>query len=261
MRSKLTILLVAGILFTACQSQKQVPRDITVPELREHIHYLASDDLKGRYPGTDGSHKAIQYIRNEFTRAGLTLKGEEGFQSFQVTVAQKPGPGNALSIGDQKFTLGKDYTLMPFSGNGKVSGKVIFVGYGLQAEGKGRQWNDYARHDVKGHWVMMLRGAPRKEALRKRFMGQTKDREKALRAKDQGAAGVLFVSGPAYDPHDQLADPSLKKGNMEIPSLHIKREVADKILAPEQEQVKDLETKINETGQSLAFSLPTRVSA
>jgi len=246
-------------MITACHNEKPVNPDITVPELRQHIQYLASDELKGRYPGTDGSREAIQYIRDEFTRAGLTLKGEEGFQSFRVTLAQKPGPENTLSIGDQKFAPGKDYTLMPFSGNGQVSDSVIFVGYGLRAEGRGFEWNDYARHNVKGHWVMMLRGAPRKDALRKRFMGQTRDREKALQAKDQGAAGVLFVSGPAHDPQDQLADPTLKKGNIEIPALHIKRQVANRILSPQ--QVEGLEKKINETGRPLVLALSTPVHA
>jgi hypothetical protein len=259
MRLQITILLSGLVLLTACQVKKPVNPEITVPELQEHIDYLASDELKGRYPGSKGSREAIRYMQNEFTRAGLSLKGEEGFQSFQVTTAQKTGPGNALSIRDQKYTPGSDFTPMPFSGNGKVSDSVIFVGYGLKAEREGFQWNDYAGQDIKGHWVMMLRGGPRDDGLRRQFMGRTKDREKALQAKDLGAAGVLFVSGPAYDPQDQLADPTLKKGNIEIPAIHIKRKIANLILG--QQTIEDLEKKINQTGRSLVFPVSTPVTA
>ena len=259
MQTKLTLLLSGLVLLTACQKQKPVNPDITVSELREHVHYLASDELKGRYPGSEGSREAIRYMQKEFSRAGLTLKGEEGFQTFQVTTAQKPGPGNTFSIADREYTPGSDFTPMPFSGNGKVSDSVIFVGYGLKAERQGFQWNDYTPHEVKGHWVMMLRGGPDKDALRRQFMGQTKDREKALLAKDQGAAGVLFVSGPDYDPQDQLADPTLKKGNIEIPAIHIKRQIANHILG--QQTIAELEKKINQTGQSLVFEASTPVTA
>ena len=37
-----------------------------------HIRYLASEDLKGRYPGTPGSQKAVEYIKEKFKEYGLS---------------------------------------------------------------------------------------------------------------------------------------------------------------------------------------------
>ena len=38
--------------------------------IKEHIQYLASDRLEGRYPGTEGDSLAAFYIRNQFRKIG-----------------------------------------------------------------------------------------------------------------------------------------------------------------------------------------------
>lgn len=44
----------------------------TVSELRTHVEYLASDELGGRYPASDGMQKAKDYVRAECKKLGLT---------------------------------------------------------------------------------------------------------------------------------------------------------------------------------------------
>lgn len=57
---------------------------ISVGKLRQHITFLASDDLRGRGTGTDDERRAAAYIAEEFQLAGLLPKGDNGtyFQTF-----------------------------------------------------------------------------------------------------------------------------------------------------------------------------------
>jgi len=254
-----TIVILILILSTAgCNTSVENPA-ITPDELRDHVFYLASDELGGRYPGTDGAEKAAGYIRDQFEEAGLTLYQDSGYQSFSVIMGQKPGKNNFLSIEGQTLQMGKHYNPMPFSGNRKHSGEVVFAGYGLQTGARGFTWDDYSDRDVTGRWVMILRGAPPKDRLKRYFMGSTGDREKALTAKDQGAAGILFVSGFHYDSTDQLINPQMKKGNIEIPALHITRGTANRMLT--EKTIRGLEEKITRQEEPHTFQLTKKVTA
>ncbi|MBS3807749.1 MAG: M28 family peptidase [Bacteroidales bacterium] len=258
MKSYTFFILILLLSAAGCNSPEENP-GITVNELRDHVTYLASDELGGRYPGTRGAEKAAGYIRDRFEEAGLRLFEDSGYQNFSVTMGQEPGSNNTLSMKEQRLRMGEDFTPLPFSGNGKHSGEVVFAGYGLQTKARGFTWDDYSRNNVNGRWVMILRGAPDKDQLKRYFMGKTRDREKALTAKDQGAAGILFVSGFHYDSTDRLVNPRLKKGNIEIPALHITRDAANKILVDR--TIRELEEKITRRGQPHTFKLKTEITA
>ena len=66
------------LIFSALQAQ--VNPEITTKELSEEIHFLASDSLKGRKPGTPEEVVAAHYVRDKFIAAGLELMGNKGFQ-------------------------------------------------------------------------------------------------------------------------------------------------------------------------------------
>ncbi|TDQ30069.1 M28 family peptidase [Tenacibaculum caenipelagi] len=44
---------------------------IDLPTVKKHLYTLASDEMQGRKPGTEGMEKATQYIENEYKRIGL----------------------------------------------------------------------------------------------------------------------------------------------------------------------------------------------
>jgi hypothetical protein len=52
-------LLCVPFVYAAGQTN---PADITAAELREHVTYLASDELAGRGSGSDGNREAAIYI-------------------------------------------------------------------------------------------------------------------------------------------------------------------------------------------------------
>jgi Zn-dependent M28 family amino/carboxypeptidase len=51
--------------------------------VKKHLYTLASDEMEGRKPGTQGIEKAAQYIENEFSNLGL--KTFEGLDSYRQT--------------------------------------------------------------------------------------------------------------------------------------------------------------------------------
>ncbi|MBK8975399.1 MAG: M28 family peptidase [Planctomycetes bacterium] len=86
------LLLSSALGAQAATSAAAVPAErarasITVADLREHIEYLASDELEGRAAGTRGNDRAAQYIAKLFGKLRLAKVADHGrswFQDFEA---------------------------------------------------------------------------------------------------------------------------------------------------------------------------------
>jgi aminopeptidase YwaD len=250
-------------LLQGLYSQTVTSPAITAGDIKYDISYLASDDLKGRYPGTPGSRAASEFIRNQFREAGLKLLGEDGFQNFEVVVNVSVGPDNSFKFNDKKAIAGSDFTPFPFSKNETVAAGVVFAGYGFEIKQDSLAWNDYEGIDVNNKWVMILRGDPEMEKQESRFVLYGEDRDKVLLARDKGAAGVLFVSGKNFDEKDELVSMYFDKtkSTAGIPVIHIKRTLADEILSADQLNVESLENLLISDMKPHSAGLSTKVEA
>ena len=150
---------------------------------------------------------------------------------------------------------------LSFSSNGSLESEVIFAGYGFNINGDSLKWNDYNGIDVKGKWVMILRADPEAENTKSPYIQYSGDRDKALLAKDMGAAGVLLVSGPVADPQDSFEQLGTEGFSVGIPVLRIKREVADVILSKSRTTIEKLEKNINIRRKPSGFSTKTAINA
>lgn len=253
-------LYTAAIFFTgSCSKKKAGEPEITQKELHETIEYLASDSLKGRYPGTPEDRQLSEYIARQFERAGLKLLFDHGLQPFEVTTDISAGPGNMLAFDNFTGTSGKDIAPFTFSGNDTLTAEVVFAGYGFDIDTDSIKWNDYKGIDVTGKWVLLLRGDPEPDEADSPFARYSDDRDKVMTAKDNGAGGVLLVSGVDYDPKDELTGLTVKKSTVGIPVLHIKRSVADQLLKKAVKTIASLEKSLNGKRKSMSFN--TGVSA
>jgi len=222
------IFLWFPLLISACAPRFE--KEITLEEVENHLTVLASDDLKGRYPGTEEDEILTRYIARELKRAGLILHEKEGLQRFDIVTDLSEGPDNSLSFSGIMLDPGTDFRPFPFSADGSATGEVIFAGYGFRINEDTLQWNDYASADVTGKVVMLLRGAPGSRDATSPFMNHGEDRGKALLASDLGAAGVILVSGPEDDPEDALVELSGKQHPLRVPVIHMRRSAADRFL-------------------------------
>jgi hypothetical protein len=246
--------LIAFLLFS-CNGN----REVTVKELQDHIKYLSSDSLKGRLTGSTGDSLAAEYVKARLLSYGFEPLTGDGLQRFKVTKRVVPGQSNALSVNSVNYSAEKDFMPFSFSSNSELESEAIFAGYGFNLNSDSLKWDDYKGIDVKGKWVMILRGDPENENNNSPYMSFSADRDKALLAKDMGAAGILMVSGPGFDPQDTFEPLNMEGYSVDLPVLRIKREVADVILSKSKNNIAGLEKKLNESRKPFSFSTKVTV--
>ena len=193
------------------------PEVLTESELlRLHTGTLASSEMDGRLPVTEGNVKAADYIINEFKKSGVKPAGASFKQNFPVISGVKLGPGNETSFNvyikrpgvpkemwtkvPKKWDLNTHWIPLGFSKSGKVEGDMVFVGYGISA--KDKNYDDYTGVDVKDKIVIALTNAPHdpmktknKYELKKytEFAAYTSLEYKAKNAYDHGAKAIIFI--------------------------------------------------------------------
>lgn len=164
---------------------------ITLKELKEHVAYLASDKLEGRFSGTEGAHTAAVYIAQHFEELelhGLSDEDQPYFQNFRMQ--KKQMKENYLQSAHAKVENWQHFgeRFSHFSGEKEV--ELIFAGYGRESDLEGI--------DIKDKLVAFFPGGPSSSEI-------NMDREKVKMDSvfEKGAAGFLLIftdesSRPAY---------------------------------------------------------------
>jgi hypothetical protein len=97
-RKYLLLFLLPFFVYFAFTPVKRDPK-ITKGEVIEHIKYLASDELGGRFPGTKGDSLAEAYIIKQFSSFKLKPAGEDGYrQSFNFVSEVKLAENNSFAV-------------------------------------------------------------------------------------------------------------------------------------------------------------------
>ncbi len=257
---KIVIVLSIFTLLAMCTRISEDP-NITKEELKAHMVFLASDSLKGRYPGSPEDAVAANYILGEFNKAGLNTKSPFGLQEFDVIMSLKTGDNNHLVFNDMHAVTGEDFTPAPFSASMSASGEVVFAGYGFKIDSDDLQWDDYETIDPKGKWIMVLRGNPEMDSTSSPFDAYSNDRDKAMLAGDKEAAGLILVSGEKFDPEDNLMSLKSRESAVGIPVIHITRNLASQILEKSGKSISEIENKMNEQRIPVSFYTGTELNA
>ncbi len=215
---------LALVLFATTTSQQPIEK---------HIRTLAADDMEGRGLGTNGIAKAADYIEKELRAAGLEPAfGKSYRQRFPVKTGVSLGGNNHID-GLQN----DEWTPLGFSSSGAFSGRIAFVGYGIEAPPL--NYRELEGVDLKGKVALMLRYEPQEKDDKSVFDGKKPSRwsamrYKAMQARERGAVAVVFVTGPMQDEaKDKL--PALANDGPEspagIPILQVKTTTAQKWLS------------------------------
>lgn len=260
---KLSIIsLVVLVLMMSCKTSRIDIPEVTAGELKEHIEYLASDELKGRLPGTEGDLLAAAYIRDLLRSWGLEPLCDNGLQEVEIIASVTAGENCSLNFDNTEYIPGKDFAPLSFSESAELDAELVFAGYGFAIDSESQRWNDYENIDVSNKWVMILRADPEVDNPMSAYAAFSSDRDKAMLAKDKGAAGVILVSGKMFDPKDEFEN--LRKGEFSvgIPVIRVSRELANKILGKTSEKtIEILEEELNNKGHNLSFTTGTELYA
>jgi hypothetical protein len=247
---------VALLVISTSLSLFSQQSEITAEELEQHVSFLASDSLKGRYPGTPEDKVAAEYIRNEFMNNVLAMPGDFGYQVFEVATGIEAGEGNYLYTQQTYFEPFVDFAPVSYSASEMVNSKLMFCGYGLVIENDSIQWNEMPAEVVRGKWVMILRGHPDVGDRNDLFAMYSGDRDKVIAARDAGAAGVFLVSPEEYDEYDRFEQLTFDKttSDVGIPVLQLKRTTADAIIGFTGQDIQGFATQINENPYPFTFA-------
>lgn len=117
----ITIVTLLAPVLTRAQNKGE----ITIPEIKQHLTFLASEALQGRKAGTSEGRIAAEYIAKNFAESGLKLMGEKGFQYFEVITAVRADEKNRLAFDDFQGDVGKDFVPVAFSENATLTAAYV----------------------------------------------------------------------------------------------------------------------------------------
>lgn len=129
---------------------------ITAEEFRNHMSFLSSDDLLGRYPGEAGYDSAAMYVEMQVRKMGLLPGGNEGGYRQQIEFSHAKVKPDAISVklNGEPLTYGTDYLMSATHEDVSFSGEVVFAGSGIHAPDQG--FSDLENVDVEGKVVMFI---------------------------------------------------------------------------------------------------------
>ena len=160
----------AAVLFVALVATvgaAPADTDFSAERFKAHVTFLADDLLEGREAGTRGHEIAAKYIAAQFELFGLKPGGDDGtyFKKVDLLESALTSTAPTLSIttpaGPKAFKQGVTAMIGGPLGGGsaRVSGSLVFVGYGMTDKAMG--YDDYAGLDVRGKIAVVLLGSPK----------------------------------------------------------------------------------------------------
>ena len=233
--------------------------------IQKDVKHLASDALEGRRTGTNGATEAARYIAAEFKAVGLKpvagdakRNGSESpyLQQFPYVAGVKLGKENALTLGNQKLPVDVDWLPLGFSSSSKVSGKLVFVGYGITASELNH--NDYATSSAAGNIAVALQGTPDGANPHGRFARFEGVRWKAVAAKNAGAKALVVIARETNFKEDRLTRLVYDNtaGDAGLPVIVLSRAAADRLLTASGTSLSQLE----QSPESKTFTGPVSLS-
>ncbi|MFC3712140.1 M28 family peptidase [Sphingoaurantiacus capsulatus] len=191
--------LAAALLLAAAPAAAQISAD----RIKADVKTLASDAFGGRGPGQPGEAKTVQFLSEQFGKAGLAPGGENGGWTQDVKLIRYDrGPVTmSARVGGATIPLvaGKDVTASSrILGETVLSGApLVFAGYGIADPAIG--WTGFAGADLNGKVAVLIANDPDFEAAAPgAFGGRTlvyagRFGAKVEAAAKAGAVAVLVV--------------------------------------------------------------------
>lgn len=104
--------------------------DITHRDFKQHVRYISDDSLMGRYPDSQGSFKAREWIINHYKKWKLyPLFDGEYLQSFSFSGLNKKVGENIIKLMDCKEHCSLPVEPLTIGNKGTFKAKVLYGGY------------------------------------------------------------------------------------------------------------------------------------
>ncbi len=251
-------------------SSANIYAQFSAERMQEWVKYLASDQLQGRFPGTEGANQAADYIEKYFKEFGLQPISGKYRQEMKVTTSMTATEKNIVTFESlierlgipesqwrsmkQNWSNGKEFVPLAFSENGTCAGEIVFAGFGISASEL--NYDDYKDVDVKGKVVVVLSNSPDGESDKGEFSSYTSLRYKASNAAKKGAVGMIMVKiqGDSMNVFERLEYSNIGKYTGII-AVQAHRQSISKFFAKDRQLV-TLEQEIMKTKKPASYQLP-----
>src|SRR5688572_22766439 len=146
MKKTLSFLLIIFILSTPLAAQRRNGSSaaataaatrfgnvdgITAKQLKEHLTFIASDELEGRDTPSRGLDIAAMYIAQHLSAWGIKPAGDNGtyFQKFPLRRDKIDVDNTRISLNNQTYSYGHDF-LTSLTAANISNANIVFVGNG-----------------------------------------------------------------------------------------------------------------------------------
>ncbi|HEX8287883.1 MAG TPA: M20/M25/M40 family metallo-hydrolase [Pyrinomonadaceae bacterium] len=155
--------------------------NITAAQLRNHLEFIASDELEGRDTPSRGLDIAAMYIAQHLKSWGVKPAGDNGsyYQKFPLVRNKIDAQNTRLQLNNLSFVYGEDF-LSNYNATNISGSNIVYASHGWVI--KSKNINPYQGIDVKDKIVVVVNSLP-----------------KGVTFNDlQGKAGEDWMSPPFY---------------------------------------------------------------
>lgn len=193
----------------------------TGPEqrIKSFVEFLASDELEGRFTGSEGEQKAAAFISQHFKTLGLkALDNENGLIPFSFTaeITARSAPDPLLAFSGRFFHLSETAFPVTGSGTGQANGVMINLGFGISSPENGH--DDYEKvGDCRGKIGLIDVGMPELPHAHHPLAAFSQLVRRIRIAEQKGLAGIIFYR-KNYDtePPSMLISPRVRQASIPV---------------------------------------------
>jgi Tol biopolymer transport system component len=244
--------------------------DFSPADIMRHVDFLTRPELGGRLTGTEGERRATNYVAAYLESLGLEPAGADGtfFQEFDFPAGSSLTAENSLQIGDKRLAIDKDWRPLAFSKTGEiVAADIVFAGYGMQVPKteETSEYDSYVHLNVSGQWALVFRDLPQDitPEQRQQMARYSSPRRKATVARDMGAKGIIFVTGPTSKVKRRVIrfDDQGSHAAVSIAAISISDKIAAELFKAADEDIAEVQKKLDDGSLSLGYPLDATASA
>jgi len=168
-------------------SAETIGTAISQQQVKMNVHFLSSDELRGRDTGSPEINIAAAYIANWFQAHGVEHAYSDSSYYQHVPFEQRSIPGEVtFSVGDSTYQKDTDLILMS-SFVGELDGEIVYLNHATEEE--------LAETDVENKIILTNAGLPGQRSPQQFF---TSSAQKNAWASEAGAAAIIeLYSCPA----------------------------------------------------------------
>ena len=187
-------------------AERRIAAGITADQMRNYLHFVASDAMEGRDTQSRGLDTAAEFLKMNLSRWGFKPAGDNGtfFQKIELTSESVDAVNNILQIDGKTFNLNADFFRMA-GRNGSANALMVFAGNGWVVRSK--NIDAYKGVDVTGKIIVLTgQGFPNPNTITSMPVGVSQTdltgakgtdwADPVTYAVDHGAVGIILIGSP-----------------------------------------------------------------